>query len=48
MESMRSIKIIVEVDTNKQTYFKTFESGDCETFQEVIDKANEYAQNFNK
>ncbi len=44
MEQLRSIKVTVEVMTNKVTHLKTFELGvNGESLEEVIEEANEWA-----
>ena len=41
-ERLRSVKITVEIDTNKTTYRKTVEQGEDESFKDLVEQIRTY------
>ena len=44
VERLRHLKITAEIDTNKDTYRKTFELGYDDTVEEIIEAMNEWIE----
>ncbi len=44
MESVRTVNVTVEVDTNKATYKETFEVSEDDALEDVIEAAHAWAR----
>lgn len=44
MERLHSVKVVVEIDTNKDTYVETFELGETQSVSDLMKEVDEWLE----